>query len=93
MKFSERTAGEKLMELRMARWGWSYARAERTKSANARANIVTLKKNELAILCMGSSDCRLSSAGSHPSAHDVPAQSVFLHVAASLLALAARLAA
>src|SRR6516165_8198394 len=30
---------------------------------------------------------------SHPSAHDVPAQSVFLHVAASLLALAARLAA
>src|SRR6516165_1161850 len=67
MKFSERTAVEKLMELRMVRWWWSYARAERTKYANARANIVTLKKNALAILCMGSSACRLSSAGAiHP---------------------------
>src|SRR6516164_8184869 len=63
MKFSERTAVEKLMELRMVRWWWSYARAERTKYANARANIVTLKKKALATLCMWSSTCRLSSAG------------------------------
>src|SRR6516165_1442284 len=63
MKFSERTAVEKLMELRMVRWWWSYALAERTKYANARANIVTLKKKALATLCMWSSTCRLSSAG------------------------------
>src|SRR6516162_11891648 len=63
MKLSERTAVDKLMELRMARWWSSCARAERTKYANARANIATLKKDALATLCMDSSVCRLSSAG------------------------------
>jgi hypothetical protein len=39
----------------------SCALAERTKKANATANIVTLKKKALAILRISSSVCRLAS--------------------------------